>query len=80
MSEFYSEYYKLFNNEFASLRKMEEEESSKSAWDLIHRGATVGQLDLFGDIWIAPLKLNEYSGKTYSFVTEREFIHEVFVQ
>jgi hypothetical protein len=54
--------------------------SDRHVWDLIDRGVTVGQMDLFGDIVVFPIAYNDYNGKETQFVLPDMEFYQRFEQ
>lgn len=67
--DFLPEYYKIYNGQQASMNQLREENhgSDEHVRNLIDRGVTVGQMDLFGDIVVFPINYRDYAGSEAQF-------------
>lgn len=76
--QFLPELYRIYNGQTASMNRLREENngSDKHVRNLIERGVTKGQMDLFGDIVVFPIDCNEYGGKEASFVLEYQLFEQ----
>ena len=66
------EMYRIYNGQTASRNQIiaENHDNVTQVDQLIERGITIGQFDLWGDIVVFPINYNDYKGKEATFVLE----------